>query len=487
MKRLLFIAYLLMVVITARSQSVAINTDGSQPNPKAVLDVKSNNKGVLLPRMGSQQRQAIATGPEDVGLLVFDTDDNCLYIFTGASWYPVPFANGKSVYPVNHVAPDGQSDEGFGTSVSIDGNYAAIGAPEDGVPGKANSGSVYIYFHNGSHWAFLQKIRPTLPVDNAQFGLSVSIWGDYLAVGAPYDSVNNVLNRGAVYIFSRFGSEWSQQAKLASGDGQPADQFGHAVGINGTKVIVGAPGDDNGSYTSQGSAYFFYKNGNIWQQQSKLLPDQLASGIGFGQSVDIDGSYLVVGAPDKNEGINKAGAAYIFYSANGISGWTQQQKLFDSSPEFELGMGYSVSIKGDTVAVGAPGKTATQNREGIVYVYVRNGSSWYYATALQPPAGQTDARFGHSVSVGDGGILVGSIFYDPDGIFNGGAAFYFSRNNQNASLDFDRRVTDVQADRTNFFGGAVALDKQGRRYIIGSRNANNSTGRISFGTFSWLQ
>jgi hypothetical protein len=477
-----FLAILFFSVTHA--QNVSINNDGSSPNARAILDIKSNSKGVLLPRMTTQQRNAIPVNSEDIGLMVFDTDAACLYIYSGTGWYPMPFSNGKDVYPNNYIAPDGEEDDHFGASVAIEGNYAVIGAKEDGLPGKPNSGSVYIYFHNGTNWAFLQKIRPSVPVSDAYFGHSVSISGDYIAVGAHGDSAGNQLDRGAVYIFARNGNEWIEQAKLTSGDGQSGDKLGYSVDISGVRVIAGAPGDDNGVYTNQGSSYFFYKNGNNWQQQSKLLPDQIGANLAFGESVSIDGNYLVIGSPDRNQGINLAGAAHIFHSANGVSNWTHQLRLFDNYPEFELHFGYSVSIAGDTIAIGAPGRTAMENREGIVYVYTRAGNTWSYATALSSPDPQVDAKFGYSVSVANGCVLVGATLYDEAGLLNSGGVFFYDKKNNSNLLSFVRKIEDVQAERVSLFGNAVALDRLSKRYIIGNSNANLDRGKVALGAIN---
>src|SRR5690242_13171498 len=85
---------LLCCVCTTRAQSVAINTDGSLPDPNAILDVKSGTKGLLIPRMDSIARMAI---PATKGLLVYDTTTSSFWYNTGAQWKNISAAAALAV------------------------------------------------------------------------------------------------------------------------------------------------------------------------------------------------------------------------------------------------------------------------------------------------------------------------------------------------------------------------------------------------------
>src|SRR5687768_12833646 len=78
------IATVFLICFSTRtnSQAIAINTDGSHPHPSAILDIKSNNRGLLVPRLTAVQRLQI-TAPAK-GLLVYDTDSSALFLFSGA-------------------------------------------------------------------------------------------------------------------------------------------------------------------------------------------------------------------------------------------------------------------------------------------------------------------------------------------------------------------------------------------------------------------
>ncbi len=160
------------------------------------------------------------------------------------------------------------------------------------------------------------------------FSESVSISGDYAIVGTPAESedasgTNTVTSAGSAYIFKRDGTSWSQQAKLVASDRAESDNFGVSVSISGDYAIVGANGEDedaseNNYLNGAGSAYIFKRNGINWSQEAKLVASDRAYGDEFGGSVSISGDYAIVGAYAENEDasgnntLSSAGSAYIF-------------------------------------------------------------------------------------------------------------------------------------------------------------------------------
>ena len=214
------------------------------------------------------------------------------------------------------VASDIAADDRFGEHVAMnsDGTYVVVGSMRDDV-GGTNYGSAYIFTRSGSTWSQQAKINPS-PTDGVQFGYSVAINNDatYIAVGAPYDASNGA-NAGAVWIFTRSGSSWSQQVKLLSSDIQAGDFFGNYVSFNSdaTYLAAGARLEDGGSgdpTTSSGAAYVFERDGSTWTEVKLLTASNAAVGATYGQGVSInsDGKYLIIGAPETSAG----GAAYIY-------------------------------------------------------------------------------------------------------------------------------------------------------------------------------
>ena len=151
------------------------------------------------------------------------------------------------------------------------------------------------------------SLSPATEGDN--FGRSVSISGDYAIVGAPFNDDNEV-DSGSVYIFFRNGTSWKEQAKLTAGDPGREDNFGYAAAIDGDYAIVGAwakGGDETGA------AYIFFRSGTKWKEQAKLTASDPAEGNFFGRTVAISGDYAIVGSPFNDDGGKDVGSAYIFF------------------------------------------------------------------------------------------------------------------------------------------------------------------------------
>ena len=161
------------------------------------------------------------------------------------------------------VPSDGSNLDYFGESVSISGDYAIVGAEEHGSKGAA-----YIYVRSGTDWSEQEKITASDGANGDYFGCSVSINGDYAIVGA-YGDDDKGSGAGAAYVFVRSGTDWTEQTKLTASDGAASDNFGESVSINGDSVIVSARGDDDKG-SGAGAAYVFVRGGAVWTEQAKL-------------------------------------------------------------------------------------------------------------------------------------------------------------------------------------------------------------------------
>jgi hypothetical protein len=208
------------------------------------------------------------------------------------------------------TALDGDSMDSFGSSVSIDGDCAIVGADNDDDKGD-DSGSAYIFKRDGENWTQHSKLTASDGAVGDLFGNSVSISGDYCLVGALRDDDRGE-NSGSVYIYKRDGTSWTEQAKLTASDGSGLEEFGCSVSISGEYCVIGADEDDDNGLHS-GSAYLFRRDGTSWTEQAKLVPSDGDDGDYFGNSVSIDGDYYVVGAyRDENMGWWMPGSAYVF-------------------------------------------------------------------------------------------------------------------------------------------------------------------------------
>jgi len=205
---------------------------------------------------------------------------------------------------------------------------------------------------------------------------------DSIATGVNGNQANGVEASGAAYVFFRSGGTWSQQAYLKASNTGNGDWFGYSVSISGDTIVVGSPfessistgvnGDQNNdSHLSAGAAYVFVRNGTTWTQQAYVkasntpnLNDPFAGGDLFGVSVSVSGDMLVAGATSEDSnatGVNgnqldntgfDSGAAYVFTRAG--TTWTQQAYLKASNAETFEYFGEPVAVSGNTVVVGAP-------------------------------------------------------------------------------------------------------------------------------------
>jgi hypothetical protein len=291
-----------------------------------------------------------------VGAYGDDVGKGSAYIFkrNGTNW----------VQQQKLTASDGAAGDYFGESVSISGDYAIVGALYDDDKGT-DSGSAYIFKWNGTSW--VQQAKLTALLDGAAsdaFGCSVSISGDYAIVGA-YGDDDKGSDSGSAYIFKHDGTAWVQQQKLTASDGAAEDRFGGSVSISGDYAIVGARGND--SY--KGSAYIFNWDGTIWSQQQNLTASDGAAEDRFGYSVSISGDYAIIGAYCDDQKGYKSGSAYIF-NWDGTS-WVQQKKLLASDGAASDYFGNSVSISGDYAIVGADCDDDKGTTSGSAYVFMK--------------------------------------------------------------------------------------------------------------------
>lgn len=209
------------------------------------------------------------------------------------------------------VAFDRYADDNFGFSVAIDGNFAVIGSPYNdydvmGANYLSNSGSVYIYKFENGNWNFYQKLTSNNRRFEDLFGYSVAIKGDYIVVGCPKNDFNAmesdpVIDAGAVYVFKNISGTWTFNQKLVASDRRSSDWFGNSVSIDGYYIIVGALYQDydyagNFYIEDAGAAYLYKYNMTSWTQIKKLTPSNRTANEYYGFSVDIYGANCVVGA-----------------------------------------------------------------------------------------------------------------------------------------------------------------------------------------------
>lgn len=302
------------------------------------------------------------------------------------------------------TADDGQEADNFGVSVSVYGDIALIGARSAGNGLGVNTGAAYVFVRESDGgWRQQSKLTADDGQSDDNFGVSVSIDGDVVLVGADFADNENGEETGAAYVFvQQNDGSWRQQAKLTADDGLSADYFGGAVSLDGDTAVVGASYADNGEGVYAGAVYAFVRDTEgVWRQQAKLTASDGADSDYFGVSVSVDGDRVLVGADyaDTQQGEN-AGAAYL-YARDTAGVWTQRAKLTAADGKAADDFGWSVALEGDTALIGSDYADVDRGvNAGAAYLFDRSADGvWQQRAKLSMPEAPAFSYFGESVAL----------------------------------------------------------------------------------------
>lgn len=265
------------------------------------------------------------------------------------------------------AAPDSGLSDWFGYVVDVDGDTVAVGAPLDNLTSGQDAGSVYMFTRTGTSWSFTQKLRASDGTYPDHFGWSLDLEGDRIAIGARQENSHGP-HSGSVYVFERSGGTWLETAKLIASDGAAQDQFGGSVALSGDTVAVGAL-----SAGPSGAVYVFTGGGSSWVEEAILTGSDSAPGD-FMHKVALEGDTLLAGAPGHDAGGDDRGAAYVF-TRSGTT-WTEEAKLLAADPLDHATFGATVDLRDDRALIGAPQYTVEETRQGTAYLYVDTAGGW---------------------------------------------------------------------------------------------------------------
>ena len=378
-------------------------------------------------------------------------------------------------------ASNPDDDDNFGTSIAVSGDTLVVGAPledssatgvngdqdDDGAP---ESGAVYVFVRDGTTWSQQAYVKASNTGAGDRFGASVSICGDTLVIGAfgedsnatgvnGDENDNSASYSGAVYVFERTGSSWSQVAYLKASTTLPGAEFGSAVAVSEDTIVVGAP--------EQTKVYVFVRSGTTWSQQALL--NLFFLGPDAGEAVAVSGERLVIGSPRASDA--------IVYVRSG-STWTREADLSSTFVEFLDSFGMSLAMSDHTVLVGAPGEDSNasgingnqsnnlRSNSGAGFVFVFDGTSWREEAYLKASNPGVNDAFGRAVALDGDTAVLGALLEDssatgangPQGnndALDSGAVYVFVRTGAGWS-----QATYLKASNTgpgDHFGSSVAL------------------------------
>jgi FG-GAP repeat len=312
-----------------------------------------------------------------------------------AAAFAAPVANWSQQFELTAPGPD----TGFAASVAISGKTAVVGAPSEDVDGKQSGGAAFVYHDTGHGWTRVAELTEPAAELRARAGFApaVALSGLTVVVGAPHHRVGRRRDAGEALVFHRDRSGWNLIAQLRASDVAAGDLFGASVAIEGSRVVVGAPGHDIGSVVSAGAAYVFEPLASGYAQTGRLVASD-PSGAGLGVSVAISGDRVLAGAPGFNDA---AGLAYVFSRAG--DGWVQTARLAPRDGGGQFGQG--VAIEGTTALIGAPSRSARQG--GSVYVFTDLGHGWHQRQEIFAPVRQFNF-YGFSIAMSGSTAMVGA-------------------------------------------------------------------------------
>lgn len=397
----------------------------------------------------------------------FDSGAAYVFVRTGATWAQQAYIKASNT--------DAQDFFGDLVDISDDGNTIVVSAVQEdsgatGINGfqgnsSADSGAVYVFTRSAGVWTQQAYVKPSNTGIGDHFGsnLALSADGDTLAVssssessnatGINGDQSNNLASSsGAVYVFTRAGGIWAQQAYVKSSNAQANDFFGSALALSaeGNTLAVSAMGESSAATgiggnqadntaTSSGAVYVFTRSGAMWTQDAYIKASNTQASDGFGTDVSLsaDGSTLGVGAflEDSNargvggdQSSNLAGgsgAVYVFTRTALI--WSQEAYIKSSNSESNDGFGYhtALSFDGNTLAVTALNESSNATGvngdqfnnlaggSGAVYLLTRMGSTWTQFGYVKASNTGMGDQFGTTLALSaDASTLVVSSFLE---------------------------------------------------------------------------
>jgi hypothetical protein len=375
----------------------------------------------------------------------------------------------------------GNAGQGVSVALSSDGNTALVGGPGD----NSNAGAAWVFTRSGTTWTQQgPKLVGTGAVGNASQGTSVALSsdGNTALVGGANDDVMGAAPYqaagGAVWVFTRSGTTWTQQGPKLVGTGAtggyPGAREGSSVALSGdgNTALVGGPGDDGGA----GAVWVFTRSGTTWIQQGPKLVGT-GGGGDFGKSVALsdDGDTALVGGPIASGSASAAGAAWVF-TRSGTT-WTQQGPMLVGTGA--VGRAY----QGESVALSDDGNTALVGGDGdnlfvgAAWVFTRSGTTWTQqgSKLVGTGAGGT-ADQGLSVALsGDGNTaLVGGSGYISDTRVVG-AAWVFTRSGTTWTQQGSKLVGTGAGGEARQ-GDSVALSGDGNTALVGGDRDTGGVG-----------
>ncbi|HEU5209447.1 MAG TPA: choice-of-anchor B family protein [Longimicrobiales bacterium] len=268
------------------------------------------------------------------------------------------------------------------------------------------------------------------------------------------------------------GTSFAVLALLAAGAGAASAQtlaggstaaaragFGGSIEIVGSEILVGEPLN----VIRTGLVYVYARQGTEWTERAQLRASDGASSDGFGAAIAADGESLLIGAMTSGSG----GAAYLFRRDG--SAWSQAAKITpDSAADGDM-FGSATALAGDIAVIGAPG---AGGQLGAAYVFRRGANSdWSQVQRLAPVGGEGRVLYGSAVAVIGNVVFVGA-----PGLQQNTGAVYVYRAGADGRFTSAGRLSSTGTAAGSVFGADLTV--AGAELLVGAPMSNGQTGSV---------
>ena len=342
--------------------------------------------------------------------------------------------------------------QSFGNAIAIGDDEVFLGEPSY----EMRSGVVYVFERDAAgDWVQSQRLEPASGEAGNRFGIRLAKQDDVLLVSAT--RADN--GTGAIYVYRDEGGTWTESGRLETDDRSPADSLGSGLAIDGEWVIVGTIAQAG----ARGAAYAFRRQGDTWVQHSKLVPEGLLPGARFGQTVALEGTHALIGAPESEEG---TGVVFAYEYDAGTDSWQSQGAIQTIPLDEQAGMGGAITIADGMAMVGVPGFFLGT---GAVFTYQFAEGGWQFASLLKPFETGGGSQFGGSITLDGQTAWIGA-----PGAANGeGRVFAYTADPETGEWT---SVTKVSADEPGRAFFAASVDLAGDIAIGAALNADRGAG-----------
>lgn len=316
--------------------------------------------------------------------------------------------NGVWNFAQTLVAADGEAGDVFGSAIAVHGGVAAISSSQRSIDGNWGAGAVYLFEEGQDGWEYTDTlVAPGAPFQH-KFGVSLALDDTTLAVASHTSN--------QVYLYERdAGGDWQLDHILTPYPGVDQGQFGLSISIDGERIAVGAPTTSEGPFSTYGSVWVFERVNGEWQPGEKLMPNDFdpnaSMGAYFGESVSLQGDTVLVGARlAQTDGLpSTPGAAYVYDYDPALGEWVQTQKI--GAPHADGQFGSQVALEGERAVITATFAPIDFNAwQGRAYVYERGpNKQWKLVQDLIASDGMAEAQFGFSLAFQNDTVAIGAV------------------------------------------------------------------------------